>query len=57
MQLVIEGNVLLKAMQLVIESNVKTSVITYIHATTYIHVKPAFTQALMIWLVNSNFIS
>ena len=57
MQLVIGGNVLLKAMQLAIESNVKTSVITHIHAMTYIHVKPTFTQALMIWLVNSNFIS
>ena len=28
----------------------KTSVTAYIHATTYIHVKPIFTQALMIWL-------
>ena len=37
-------------MQLVIKSNIKTSVTTYIHATTYIHVKPIFTQALMIWL-------
>ena len=32
-------------------SNVKTSVTTYIHATTYIHVKPIFTQVLIIWLV------
>ena len=40
----------LKAIQLVIKSNVKTSVTTYIHATTYIHVKPIFTQALMVWL-------
>ena len=31
-------------MQLDIKSNVKTSV------TTYIHVKPIFSQALMIWL-------
>ena len=37
-------------MQLVIKSNAKTSVTTYIHATTYIQVKPIFTQALMIWL-------
>ena len=36
-------------MQLVIKRNVKTSVTTYIHATTYIHVKPILTQAL-IWL-------
>ena len=40
----------LKAIQLVIKSNGKTSVTTYIHATTYIHVKPIFTQALMVWL-------
>ena len=32
------------------KQNVKTSVTTYIHATTYIHVKPIFTQELMIWL-------
>ena len=38
-------------MQLVIKSNAKTSVTTYIHATTYVQVKPIFTQALMIWLV------
>ena len=42
----------------VIKSNVKTSVMlehvtTYIHATTHIHIKPIFTQALMIWLTLS----
>ena len=41
-------------MQLVIKSNVKTSVTTYIHATTNIHIKHRFTQALMIWLVLLN---
>ena len=44
-------------MQLVIKSNIKTSVTTYIHATTYIHVKPIFTQALMIWLQFSGFLN
>ena len=44
-------------MQLVIKRNLKTSATTDIHATTYIHVKPIFMQALMIWLdfLNSMF--
>ena len=41
-------------MQLVIKSNVKISVTTYIHATTNIHIKHRFTQTLMIWLVLLN---
>ena len=40
---------MLKAMRLVVKSNVKTSATNYIHATTHIQVKPIFMQALMIW--------